>query len=304
VRVAITGGTGFIGAALCRALRADGHTVRVLSRNPTSAQRRLGPDFEVVDWTLERAEVPPESLLGVDAVVNLAGESIAGRRWSDAQKSRIRSSRVDGTSALVQAMGQVADPPRVLLSASATGYYGPLGAEPVDESAPAGSDFLSQVCQEWERAALRAEAGGTRVALIRTGVVLGPGGGALAKLLPPFRMFIGGPLGSGRQGFPWVHRDDVVGIYRWALATEQAVGALNATGPEMLDNRQFSEVLGRVLGRPSWLPVPAFALKLLLGEMAEPLLLQGQKVAPARTRQLGYVFRYPTAESALREVLG
>jgi uncharacterized protein (TIGR01777 family) len=201
-------------------------------------------------------------------------------------------------------MGQVADPPRVLLSASATGYYGPLGAEPVDESAPAGSDFLSQVCQEWERAALRAEAGGTRVALIRTGVVLGPEGGALAKLLPPFRLFIGGPLGSGRPGFPWVHRDDVVGIYRWALSTEQAVGALNATGPEMLDNRQFSKVLGRVLGRPSWLPVPDFALKILLGEMAEPLLLQAQKVAPARTRQLGYVFRYQTAESALREVLG
>lgn len=303
MRVAITGGTGFIGAALCRALRADGHTVRVLSRHPASAQRQLGPDIEAANWSAERAETPLEALQGVDAIVNLAGESIAGHRWSDEQKTRIRSSRVDGTSALVQAMEQVADPPRILLSASATGYYGPLGAEPVDESAPAGEDFLSQVCQEWERAALRAEASGTRVALIRTGVVLGPDGGALAKLLPPFRMFLGGPLGSGRQGFPWVHRDDVVGIYRWALATEQVVGALNATGPEMLDNRQFSEVLGRILSRPSWLPVPDFALKLLLGEMAEALLLQGQKVAPARTQALGYVFRYQTAEAALRQML-
>lgn len=303
MRVAITGGTGFIGAALCRALRADGHTVRVLSRHPASAQRQLGPDIEAANWSADRAETPPEALQGVDAIVNLAGESIAGHRWSDEQKTRIRSSRVDGTSALVQAMEQVADPPRILLSASATGYYGPLGAEPVDESAPAGEDFLSQVCQEWERAALRAEASGTRVALIRTGVVLGPDGGALAKLLPPFRMFLGGPLGSGRQGFPWVHRDDVVGIYRWALATEQVVGALNATGPEMLDNRQFSEVLGRILSRPSWLPVPDFALKLLLGEMAEALLLQGQKVAPARTQALGYVFRYQTAEAALRQML-
>jgi uncharacterized protein (TIGR01777 family) len=304
MRVAITGGTGFIGAALCRALRSDGHTVRVLSRDPGSAQRRLGPDIEVAQWSLERAEAPPEALQGVNAVVNLAGESIAGRRWNDEQMARIRSSRVDGTNALVQAMGRVTDPPRVLLSASGTGYYGPLGDEPVDESAPAGADFLSQVCQEWERAALTAEASGTRVALIRTGVALGPDGGALAKLLPPFRMFVGGPLGNGRQGFPWVHRDDVVGVYRWALGAEQAAGALNATGPEMLDNRQFSEVLGRVLGRPSWLAMPGFALKLLLGEMAEPLLLRGQKVAPTRTQALGYEFRYATAEAALRQVLG
>jgi uncharacterized protein len=174
----------------------------------------------------------------------------------------------------------------------------------VDESTPPGSDFLAEVCTAWERAALGARDFGARVGLIRTGVVLGPGGGALARLLPPFRLFAGGPLGSGRQGFPWVHLDDVVGIYRWALGTDQASGPLNATGPELLDNRSFSAVLGRVLGRPSWAPVPGLALKLMLGEMAESLLLQGQKVLPRRTQELGYTFRYQTAEAALRQILG
>jgi uncharacterized protein (TIGR01777 family) len=303
MRVAVTGGTGFIGSALCRAFLADGHTVRVLSRDPASAQRKLGTGVEAVAWTTGLPRTAAAALEGVDAIVNLAGEPIAGRRWSSAQKERIHASRVDGTRELVQAMKLLNPRPPVLLSASATGYYGPLGEQPVDESAPAGRDFLGQVCQEWEQAALAAEGDGTRVALVRTGIVLGPDGGALAKLLPPFKMFVGGPLGDGRQGFPWVHLDDVVGIYRWALTADLAAGPLNATGPELLDNRQFSVVLGRVLGRPSFLPAPGFALKLLLGEMAQPLLLQGQKVAPTRTQALGYSFRYQTAEAALRQIL-
>jgi uncharacterized protein (TIGR01777 family) len=303
VRVIVTGGTGFIGEVLCRRLIEAEHTPVVLTRNPDSAVRRLGPAAEARAWNPSRAGAWQQAVDGADAVVHLAGESIAGRRWSPEQKARIRDSRVVGTRLVVEAIQQAERRPRALISASATGYYGPRGDQPVAETDRPGSDFLAQVCLAWEREAQVAEASGTRVVLVRSGVVLGRDGGALPRLLPPFRLFVGGPLGSGRQGFPWVHLDDVVGIYRWALESEQVRGPLNAVGPELLDNRQFSTLLGRVLGRPSWAPVPGFALKLLLGEMAEPLLLQGQKVQPARTEQLGYQFRYQTAEAALRNLL-
>jgi uncharacterized protein (TIGR01777 family) len=304
VRVVVTGGTGFIGEALCRTLIAAGHTPVVLTRNPAGAARRLGSAAEAQAWDPSRPGPWQQAVDGADAVIHLAGEPIAERRWSPEQKARIRESRVVGTRLVVEAIQQAASRPRALISSSASGYYGPRGDQPVSEADGPGSDFLAQVCQAWEQEARAAEAFGTRVALVRNGVVLGRGGGALPRLLPPFRLFVGGPLGSGRQGFPWVHLDDVTGIYRWALESEQVSGPLNAVGPELLDNRGFSSILGRVLGRPSWAPVPGFALRLLLGEMAEPLLLQGQKVVPARTEQLGYRFRFRTAEAALRDLLG
>jgi uncharacterized protein (TIGR01777 family) len=302
VRVVVSGGTGFIGSALCHALVAAGHEPVVLSRDLTRARQRLGAGVAVEKWEPGNGGDWQRVVDGADAVVNLAGESIAARRWTPAQKAVLRSSRIDGTRSLVEAIGRATRRPAVFLSASATGYYG-ARSEPVTENDPPGHDFLAELCQEWEAAAGQAEPFGVRVALVRTGVVLGQGGGALARMLLPFRLFVGGPFGSGRQGFPWVHRADVVGIYAWALETESVAGPLNATGPELLDNRQFCRTLGRVLGRPCWLPAPGFALKLALGEMAEPLLLEGQMVVPRRTEQLGYRFRFPTAEAALRDVV-
>jgi uncharacterized protein (TIGR01777 family) len=303
MRVIVIGGTGFIGSALCRELLAAGHAPVVLSRDPQRALSRLGAGIEAVRWEPGQGGDWRQTVAGADAVINLAGESIAAGRWTAAQKAAIRDSRVASTRSLVAAIEQAERRPRILLNASASGYYGPRGDEPVTEEESPGDDFLARVCREWEAEARAAEALGVRVALVRTGVVLGRGGGALARLLPSFKLFVGGPLGSGRQGFPWVHLADVVGIYLWALQDEAATGPLNATGPEAITNKQFCRVLGRVLGRPCWAPVPGFALRLLLGEMAEPLLLQGQKVLPARTERLGYRFKFPTAEAALRDVL-
>jgi uncharacterized protein (TIGR01777 family) len=304
MRIVVSGGSGFIGAALCRALVADGHTPIVLTRDPERARRQLGAAVEAVRWSPGQAGDWEAALDGADGVINLAGESIAARRWTATQKAAIRQSRHDATRSLVAALERAPRRPRALISASATGYYGPRGREPVDESTPPGEDFLASVCREWEAAARAAEPLGVRVALVRTGVVLGEGGGALERLLPPFKLFVGGPLGSGRQGFPWVHLADVVGIYRWALGDARVDGPLNATGPELLTNRQFCQELGRAFKRPCWAPVPGFALELLLGELARPLLLQGQKVAPRRTQELGYRFRFSTAEAALRDLLG
>lgn len=302
MRVVIAGGTGFIGRALCRELLAAGHQPVVLTRNPQRAREILGSSVESRAWDPARPEELPGALEGADAVVNLAGAPIDGQRWTAAYKATIRDSRIQATRALVEAMRQLQQRPRVLANASATGYYGPRGDEVVDENTPPGNDFLARVCQDWEQEARAAEALGVRVALVRTGVALGRGGGALERMLLPYRLFIGGPIGSGRQGFPWVHLADVVGIYRWAVESDQVAGPLNATGPQPLTNREFSQALGRALGRPSWLPVPSLALKLLFGELAETALLQGQKVAPTRTQQLGYQFRFRTVEAALRDL--
>jgi uncharacterized protein len=303
MQVIVTGGTGFIGERLCRELVDAGHGVVVLSRSPEKAAQKLGPEVGAAGWRPGQ-EGDWESALGeADAVINLAGESIGDKRWSERQKAAIRDSRMEATRSLVAAMERADRRPQVLVNASASGYYGPRGNEPVSESEPAGNDFLAHACQEWEREASAAESLGLRVAVVRTGIALGSNGGALPRLLPPFKMFLGGPLGSGQQGFPWVHVDDVVGIYRWAVEGESVAGPLNAAGPQPLTNREFCQVLGRALGRPCWAPVPGFALKLLLGEMAEPLLLQGQKLVPTRTQELGYQFKFRTAEAALRDVL-
>ena len=243
----------------------------------------------------------PSKLSGVHTVINLAGEGIADRRWTAARKEAIRESRVLATRTLVSAMAACKAPPRVFISSSAVGYYGPHGDEPVTEAALPGSDFLARVCVEWEQEARAAESDSTRVVLLRTGLPLSPDGGALAKLLLPFKLGVGGPLGSGHQFMPWIHVDDWCALVVWLIEQEEAVGAFNATAPEPVTNRVFGQTLGRVLGRPAVVPTPAFVLQLALGELATALLT-GQRAVPAYAEQLGFRFTYRSLEPALRSL--
>lgn len=300
MRVTVTGATGLIGSRLVAELRDRGDEVTVLSRHPESARESLG--VEAVAWDPKREEAPIGALAGRDGVVHLAGENVA-QRWSAEARERIRRSREAGTSNLVAGLRQADPRPGVLVCSSAVGYYGFRGDERVDETAPAGDDFLAQVCVAWERAAQAAAELGVRVVHIRTGVVLDPGGGALAKMLPPFRLGAGGPVAGGRQYVAWVHRDDVVGLMIAALDGEQWIGPVNASAPEPVTNRELSRTLGRVLGRPAIAPVPALAVRLLYGDMAE-MVTEGQRAVPARALGLGYEFRQPELEPALRAALG
>jgi uncharacterized protein len=282
MRVVVTGATGTIGSALVDALRARGDEVVVLSRDPQRARDRLGDGVEAHPWPDPTGAPPPQpALAGAGAVVNLLGEPVA-QRWTAEAKERIRLSRTAGTHSLVQGLLALATSqrPGVLVSQSATGFYGPRDDQPVGEDGPAGSDFLAGVVADWEREALTA---GTelRVALTRTGVVLSPAGGALAKMLPFFRLGIGGPVAGGRQYVPWVHLDDVVGALLFCLDQPESAGPVNVTSPNPATNAELSRVLGRVLKRPAVLPVPALALKALYGEMAE-IVITGQRVVPAR----------------------
>ena len=288
MRVLVTGGTGFIGAALCHALTGAGHAVTVVTRDPAHIAAAA------IGWERVSAAVRE-----TDALVNLAGEPLGSRRWSVRQKELIRQSRVLATRTLVDAIAGAEPRPRVLVNASAVGYYGPRDDEPLDESAGPGAGFLADVCRAWEQEALRAEDIGLRVARLRLGVVLAADGGALARMLPPFRAFVGGPIGSGRQWMSWIHRDDVTGIVVDALANDGYHGPVNATAPQPVTNRDFAKLLGRTLARPVWLPTPAFALRLALGEMAE-LLLSGQRVLPGIAERLAYQWRYPELSGALR----
>ncbi|MGO9753615.1 MAG: TIGR01777 family oxidoreductase [Solirubrobacteraceae bacterium] len=302
-RVVITGATGTIGIALSRALSVRGDTVIALSRDVGRAAHALGPGVQVQAWVDPTARPPDVSTLaGADAVVNLLGEPIS-QRWSAQVKQRIRDSRVIGTRNLVAGLRalEVQERPRVLVSQSATGFYGPLGDEAVDETAGGGSDFLAGVVQDWEAEAL-ALSGEARVVVTRTGVVLSPGGGALGKMLPFFRLGIGGPVASGRQYIAWVHLDDVVGAILCCLDDERAIGPVNVTAPAPVSNRAFSRALGRVLHRPAVMPVPSLALQVLYGEMAQ-IVTTGQRVMPARLGALGYTFAYPQLEPALSAVL-
>jgi hypothetical protein len=306
MRIVVAGGSGFLGLPLCRRLAADGHDVTVLTRTLPPGARAGTPDRRVtrVGWAVD--DDPgrvARAIDGADAVVNLAGESIAARRWTARQKDRIRASRLDATRALDAAVRASARRPACLVNASAVGYYGDRGSEELSETSAPGSDFLARVCVEWEREALRLEQGGLRVTLIRTGIVLDESGGALAKMLPPFRLYAGGPIGSGRQFMSWIHRDDWIEIVRWSLGSSEVRGPVNATAPTPVTNAEFGATLGRVIGRPSWLPAPALALKLMLGEMAESLLLFSQRVLPVRATALGFEFRYRTLEAALAAAL-
>ena len=287
MHVLVTGGTGLVGRPLRKALAAAGHAVTIVSRNPARVPARA------VGWDGLDAVMPE-----VDAVVNLAGESIASGRWTARRKAAIRTSRVESTRALVLAMGRSARRPQVLVSASAVGFYGPRGDEELDESAVSGEGFLASVCRAWEREAVAAEALGVRIVLLRLGMVLAPDGGALGRMLTPFRAGLGGPLGGGRQWMSWVHVDDVVGLVLVALQNDQLVGAVNATAPHPVTNRDFTKALGRIVRRPAILPAPGLALRLVLGEMAS-LLLTGQRVLPAAATEAGYAFRHPEVGGAL-----
>ena len=303
MRVAVTGATGMIGTAVVRALLERGDDVVALSRNAESARGRLGDEVAVREWHDPKAESPPaDALAGCDAVVHLLGEPIA-QRWTDEARREIRDSRVLGTRNLVEGL-RAADPrPRVLVSQSASGWYGPHGDEVLDETAPAGDDFPAGVTAAWEAEARRAEELGVRVAMPRTGGVVAEQGGALERMLPPFRLGIGGPVAGGRQYVPWVHLDDVVGAMLFCLDDDAASGPINVTAPEPVTNRELSKALGRVLHRPAVAPVPALAVKLLYGEMSS-VVTTGARVVPRRLQELGYEFRRPDLEDALRQAVG
>jgi uncharacterized protein (TIGR01777 family) len=287
MRVLLTGGTGFIGDPVARALRAAGHDVTIVSRHPGHVPAKA------IAWDGVR-----DAMRETDAVVNLAGESIAGGRWTDARKRAILDSRLDATRTLVDAIAAAPARPAVLVNASAIGFYGPRRDEELDESAPAGEGFLADVCRRWEAEALRAQPLGVRVVALRLGVVLGPDGGALASMLLPFRAGLGGPLGSGKQWMSWIHRDDVVGLVLAALAIDASAGPVNATAPVPVRNRDFTAALAKAVHRPAFFRVPAIALRLVLGEMAD-MLLTGQRVVPTAARAAGYVFRHDELASAL-----
>ena len=299
MKIVIAGGTGFLGRPLATALAADGHDVVLLSRGAGPAASA----FRVVAWTPDGRTGPWASELdGAGAVVNLAGESIGDRRWSDAQKRRILESRVNATRSLAAAIAAATTPPPVLVSGSAVGYYGPRDDQAVTEDTPAGRDFLAGVCEQWEAEATRAASPRTRVVCIRTGLVLARDGGALPRMLPPFWFGAGGPIGSGRQFWPWIHRKDWIDLVRFAIVTPAVAGPINATAPNPLPNAAFARVLGRAIHRPALLPTPGFMLKLLLGEMAEGLLLSGQRALPAKATQLGFTFAYRDLEGALGDI--
>jgi hypothetical protein len=298
-RIVVAGGSGLVGRRLLVALLAQGHSVQILTRTPTTAQLPKGAlacSWEHLPTTLEEA----------DALVNLAGEGIADRRWTPARKTAILTSRIAATQRLREAMGRCAHPPKVLVNASAIGYYGARGDTPVDESAAPGQGFLSEVCQAWEAEALKAVDLGVRVALLRIGVVLAREGGALPKMARPVRYFQGCKLGSGTQGLSWIHLDDLVNMLLEATHNPAWVGAINGTAPQPLSNEAFTKLLAQQLHRPL-LPVPGFlstaATQLLLGDMAKALLLQGAFVLPARAQALGFRFGFPTAQAALEDLL-
>lgn len=299
MKTVIAGGTGFLGGALRDALVSDGHEVVILSRSAGGSRQSA---VRLVAWTPDGTTGAWASELdGAHAVINLAGESIAGRRWTSAQKQRILDSRVLATRSLVGAVRSATRPPPVFVSGSAVGYYGPLDDVIVREDRQSGADFLSQVCVQWETEAGRASAQ-TRLVCVRTGIVLERDGGALPKMLPPFWFGAGGPVGSGRQYWPWIHRQDWVDLVRFAMRTAGVSGPLNATAPEPVTNKDFATALGRALHRPAFLPTPSFALKILLGEMADALLLSGQRAVPAKAEQLGFRFAHRDVHSALKAI--
>jgi uncharacterized protein (TIGR01777 family) len=297
MKIIISGATGLVGTALVRALRDDGHSVGRLVRagGPASAGD--------IPWNPAAANIDLAPLEGADAFVNLNGASIGGGRWTSERKQLLRTSRVETTRFLVDAMSRLRQKPRAFVSASAIGFYGSRGNEVLTETSARGTDFLSELSREWEREAQRAESLGIRTAILRFGIVLAAGGGALPRMLTPFRMGVGGRLGSGKQWMSWIALDDVVGIIRWAIADSQASGPINLVAPNPVQNAEFTRVLARVLNRPAIFPAPAFALRLMLGEMADALLLGSQRVRPEILIEAGYKFRFDDLEPALRAAL-
>ncbi len=308
MRVIITGGTGLIGSTLARSLSADGHEVIVLSRAPQLRRGILPPEVRMEQWDGMSAAGWGALADGADAIVNLAGESIGGTRfppprWTLERKQRILQSRLHAGAAVMEALHSVKHKPRVLVQASAVGYYGSRGEEVLTEESPHGSGFVAQVCVDWEQSTAAAEALGVRRVVIRTGVVLDPRNNAFRSLILPFKFFVGGPIGNGKQYFPWIHIEDEVRAIRFLIEHEQTHGAYNLTAPQPLPNREVARMVGRVMRRPSLVPVPAFALKLALGEVAS-VVLDSQRVVPQRLQEAGFTFRFPDLEAALRHLLG
>ncbi|HWC25720.1 MAG TPA: TIGR01777 family oxidoreductase [Solirubrobacteraceae bacterium] len=298
MRVTVTGATGRIGRHLVAALKARGDEVTALSRDPDRAGGQLG--VEAFAWSLKEEPAPSEALAGRDAVVHLAGEDV-GQRWTDKAKAEILDSRERGTRNLVRGILDAGPRPRALICASGSGYYGAHGDEPVDESVGPGDDWLAGVVARWERQAETATPA-ARTVIVRTGVVLMPGGGALKKMLPPFKAGVGGPVGGGRQYLPWIHLDDLIGIYVAAIDHPSFEGPINAAAPEPVTNQAFAKALGRAIKRPAVMPVPGFAVKLLYGEMAQ-VVLTGVRMVPGRVAELGYEFRHRDLDEALRDTL-
>jgi uncharacterized protein (TIGR01777 family) len=295
MKVVISGVSGLIGTALRSSLTSEGHEVLALSR------RQSLPPIETMTWDVSTGRFDPSGLEGTDAVVHLAGEPVA-QRWTDKSKKAIRESRIAATRLLVEGLKSLKNPPKLLISASAVGFYGDGGDTELDESSPPGEGFLPDVCQEWEKAALEALGLGIRAVCVRIGIILSTKGGALAKLLLPFKLGVGGPAGSGRQWMPWIHIDDLAGAFRFVIQEEDLMGVVNGTSPNPATNAEFSTALGRALHRPAFMPAPAFGLKILFGEMAQ-IVLQGQRVLPKKLLGAGYEFKYPKLLDALEDVI-
>jgi uncharacterized protein (TIGR01777 family) len=293
MNILITGGTGFIGTPLTKELINNGHSVSVTTRKQSDSKEKL-------TWN-PPSLIPQDIISKFDGIINLAGEPIAPARWTEERKKRILSSRIDTTRALVESIKAADTKPKVLISASAIGYYGPHGDEEVSENTPPASDFLADVCVKWEAEALKAYESGVRVVTVRIGGVLEADGGALPQMIIPFKFFAGGPIGSGKQWFSWIHRDDVVGIMRYALENEAVSGPVNAAAPNPVTNKEFSTALGKALNRPSCLAVPGFMVELTLGELGA-VLLTGQKVLPEKALETGYKFKYTDVDAALAAI--
>jgi uncharacterized protein (TIGR01777 family) len=302
MKVIVTGSTGLVGRALVRSLLSDGHEVTRLVRG--GAQEFRAPGTKAVQWEPDKGVAGAQELEGHDAAVHLAGEAIAGGRWDEEKKRRIRESRVKGTRLLAETLAALDEKPKALVSASAIGFYGDRGGEVLREESASGEGFLSEVCREWEKATLAASQAGIRVVHLRIGLVLSADGGALPQMLTPFKLGVGGRVGSGRQYVSWITLEDLVRVIRRALEDEHLRGPVNAVAPNAVTNEEFTKALGHVLGRPTFLPMPAFAARLAFGEMADALLLSSTRVEPARLKEAGYEFSRPEIEGALRHVLG
>ena len=302
LQIVVTGGTGFIGRPLCVSLCREGHRVTLLTRRKEEVQRLWGSAVTAVEWNSREAGTWEHCLESADAIINLAGAPIADGRWTDARKRLLTDSRVLTTRLLAEALSRCRSKPRTLVSASGIGYYGLSDHRVLDEGSARGAGFLADLSCAWEAEALRAGESGMRVVLLRTGMVLEQDGGALPKMLLPFRFFAGGPIMPGTQWVSWIHRRDHIGLIQWVLTTPSISGPVNAVAPGAVTMNQFCEAIGRVLHRPSWLPVPGFALHLALGELGT-LMTTGQRVNPAKALSRGYVFHYPKLEPALQAIL-
>lgn len=304
MKILVTGASGLVGSALLPELQNAGHSIGRLVRPSSTKSGSAMRSVQDVPWNPETGELDAQGAEGAEAVVHLAGASIADGRWTASRKALLRRSRVDATRQLVQALEKLRQPPLIFISASAIGYYGDRGDEVLTEASSSGNNFLAALCQEWESAAAGAEQLGMRTVILRFGVILAKEGGALPRIMMPFSMGLGGKLGSGRQWTSWVALRDITGLILFALAHSEMNGAVNATGPAPVRNWEFAEILGRVMHRPSLFPTPAFALRLAVGEMADALLLSSQRVLPERAAQAGYSYRHTALDEALRAIIG